>query len=367
MTKFERRVIPEPLNYSSLSDDKDRISCALNCMLCAISIPEITLERLKNSSQSKEYLERGIDLLESDKAVDALPIFTQALICALPDTELQAQAYARRAEAMLILGCFDECLIEIGRALMGKLPDKLKANMFILRAKALLALHNEMNSEVKKAIAKARRWTKETTKTNQKELNNILDSLGPTDICKQKFVTFDNSEAMPEIPDDNPEIMGASSAIELRYTKEYGRHVIATRDIEAGETLLVQRTFATIPGDTFGDKEEKSIFEFCWYCSKLCICIVPCNNCASVVYCNDDCRDKAWKEHHEIECRSVSFIMGTNMDYEHLMALRLTIKAFKEAGSFEALKEQLERLDSIDGNVYYCFVIYYFFNGIIID
>ncbi|KAK0074008.1 hypothetical protein PV325_008895, partial [Microctonus aethiopoides] len=40
-------------------------------------------------------------------------------------------------------------------------------------------------------------------------------------------------------PQDNPKIPGASGAIELKYSDKFGRHVVATRDINAGVTIMV--------------------------------------------------------------------------------------------------------------------------------
>ncbi|KAK0168121.1 hypothetical protein PV327_001953 [Microctonus hyperodae] len=121
--------------------------------------------------------------------------------------------------------------------------------------------------------------------------------------------------------------------------RAYGN--LATRDINAGETLFVHKSYATVIGPEFA-------YKYCWYCCKRAWSAVPCHKCIEVIYCDETCRDKAWSEHHEIECGIISAFTREDSDLYELLALRLTVKAYKEAGGLKKLRKKIKKIDAID-------------------
>ena len=76
-------------------------------------------------------------------------------------------------------------------------------------------------------------------------------------------------------------------ALELTHSPERGRFVVASRDIEAGESLIHETALVNIV------KLECSI-SHCYNCQKdTRIRPVPCFKCAAVVFCSIECRLKA--------------------------------------------------------------------------
>jgi len=63
--------------------------------------------------------------------------------------------------------------------------------------------------------------------------------------------TTDDTTEFPPLPDvacgENPNFPFASAAIEVKYTPEKGRYVVANRDIKRGQILFVEKAFAFVP------------------------------------------------------------------------------------------------------------------------
>lgn len=115
-----------------------------------------------------------------------------------------------------------------------------------------------------------------------------------------------------------------SKSLSLHYNKEYGRHVLATRDIKSGEILAVEKGFVC--------PRVNKIYLACSYCLNLAWNGIPCAHCVYAVYCSEKCKTKAWEDYHDIECKLLPAFLGEpfpapNMSHE-MMALRLFIIFF---------------------------------------
>lgn len=52
---------------------------------------------------------------------------------------------------------------------------------------------------------------------------------------------------LPEIPfGENPNLPSATAAVDVKYTPQKGRHVVANRDIKRGQTLFVEKPFSFV-------------------------------------------------------------------------------------------------------------------------
>lgn len=344
--------IPEPIYYSLLNNNDARIKCTIGCILKHKAIPKI--ERRHNSKDPQKalrYINHGKIIYKSMNYLKSSTKYTKALIYSLTNSDNQSRAYAGRSAVWYKLGFYNHCLLDIDRALKINYPDNRKAELYTRRALSLLALNKIATTIFDEAIADARLWSKKMNQSNQRQIKYILDSLYSKKVCQRSSTFSNNIEVMPETPIDNPMVHNASGAIKLEYTKDNGRHIIATRDIKAGEALAVHKAYVAIPVFTDSGEISKASINYtvCWHCSLRVWSGVPCHQCVNVIYCNEVCRDAAWTEYHDIECPiiTVMFIKGTEVT--ELMALRLTIKAIKEVGTLETLKQKLQTIDSIAG------------------
>ncbi|KAK0081197.1 hypothetical protein PV326_007816 [Microctonus aethiopoides] len=260
-----------------------------------------------------------------------------------PDSCDLARAYANRSMALFNEGLYEESQMDIERALKIGCSKNLSTKLCARRAKCRLAMNKNSSPEFEELD------TNELDEANEENKTTMNSSVN------EPFEKVDYQNFMPEIPEDNCKIIGASAAVEINYSKKFGRQVMATRDIKAGETLLVHKSYASIV-------EPHLMHKYCWHCSKRVWAGVPCHQCVSVIYCNEICRDEAWQQHHDIECPTISAMLMANMEVVEMMTLRITIKAYKEAGTIERLKELLNEINAIQdpvdkclsGNVFDC-------------
>lgn len=345
-------VFPKSSEYLTLTDDDDRIKFTLDYLLTYKSISETILWRKKDNILSVMAEDQGYNKMSEKKFTEAYLKFIRSLLYAENNSKELARAYGNRSIAFLEMRFFDDALIDLDRALaMSLCPDSLKAHLYIRRTQCILSKNGTMCAKYNAAATAARKWSKVLVKKEEEKVKQILTAQRPNSyIYNIPKVIFDGSKLFPVITQNNQKIIGASIAIELKYTTELGVHFVATRKIKAGEALMVNRAYASISGDNFMDKPNKSIDKFCWNCSLEVISFIPCHQCVSVVYCNEQCRDEAWLEHHEMECEVISAMMAVGMRHKQLMALRLTTKALKEAsGSIEKLNEIIQQINTNEG------------------
>lgn len=345
--------IPEPKEYSTLINAEDKIICILQWLLKYRKIPEHGILRKKNKKYAHIHQNRGI--YKEQIPADACWEFTAAIVHATPNTKQYAIALECRASSWFRLGFYDHALLDMKRSLKSGYPDESKAVLYLAIAKILLAVNQNFTPEIHEAIANSRKWSKCRPIEDQKEIEETLNSLDTFNMCPKPSVSFDFSKLMPATPQHNPKIIGASDKIELKYTEKYGYHIVATKDIRAGDTLTLTKAYAVIPNDKFTGSEAFINYGLCWNCSKIVRSSVPCHQCVIVNYCDEKCRDMAWNEHHDIECNVITAMAAVDMQHNDLMALRLTTKAFKEAGSLRALRDKIKRIDTITGN---CIILF---------
>lgn len=350
------RILLKPANFSELTNDEDRIKCVLQLLLDNNAIPETFIMRKKNNETARNYLILGIALRDDNKVKEAAQAFTAAIVHVLPDSKLQDEAYFSRSKISFLNRYYDHALLDIDRCL--RTGCKCPAFVYAQRAYVLTALnYGKINPEAQEFINKALESSIELSEKAQKELKQHLSLLETNFMYLDAQKFFDHNSLIPEKPEENNKIVGASNAIELKYSEKYGRHIVATRDIKVGEALSIHKFYVSIPGDQFEDGKPENIYRCCWNCSNRIISGVACHQCVNVIYCNEECRNTAWIEHHDIECPIINVMMVAGMKHKELMALRMTVLAYKEAGSLEALKEMINKIDSNKGKCRYFFLL----------
>ncbi|XP_057323034.1 SET and MYND domain-containing protein 4-like [Microplitis mediator] len=326
-------------------NDEDRIHSIVGYFLSQ-SLPVIK-DTKKDASKALEQINLANDSFKSVRSLYLVRMYTEAIMNAPMNSPEQARGFANRSAALCNARLFEDSLKDIDRVLAIGYPDNLKAGLYLRRAKNLLSLNQEMRPEVKEAIAEARRLMDKVDVCSEKKIDMALKKLRQKDSFNKSYTKWDAHRFLPPVPNDNPQIARASGGIAMKYNKEFGRHVVATRDIKAGETLMVARSYVSVI------KREK-IIKFCWYCLQRTWASIPCNECVNVVFCNEECRDKAWQEFHDIECPFLTAVGLERIVSGDLLGIKMTIKALKEAGSLEELEKKVEALDAIPDKINNC-------------
>ncbi|XP_057331698.1 SET and MYND domain-containing protein DDB_G0284059-like [Microplitis mediator] len=308
---------------------------------------------IKHESKNKEIASQKIDL--GNKVVSIAPlnelieIYSGAIAYALPDSELLARGFANRSAVLANFGMYEDSLKDIERALEIGYPDSLKAKLYARKAKNLLALNPKMCPEVNDSITQAKIWVEKMDEDNKKKVENSLDQLKMKSF-KEPVKKWDDSLFLPKMTNDNPKILRASSAIDIRQSEKVGRHIVATKNIKAGKAIMTHKAYSAV-------LMNKYWHTYCWNCLKFTWSCVPCSQCANVVYCNEKCRDDAWQEHHDIECPVINALVAIDKEMIEmsLMSLRILVKAIKEFRTVEALSNKVQEIDQIDDSITKCF------------
>ncbi|KAJ8347662.1 hypothetical protein SKAU_G00262510 [Synaphobranchus kaupii] len=130
----------------------------------------------------------------------------------------------------------------------------------------------------------------------------------------------------------------ASPAVAPHFSPSKGRHLLAAKDIAAGEVVLEERAFGCVlisggapiarPGkDKYQEVRDgfKMEDQHCHHCLRQTLNPVPCQGCSYARYCGERCQQEAWEGHHHLEC-PVGGELGAAGVLAHL-ALRVALRA----------------------------------------
>ncbi|XP_044005683.1 SET and MYND domain-containing protein 4-like [Aphidius gifuensis] len=277
------------------------------------------------TAKNKDYLRKSIEAYT--KSIAFAPVGSSEL----------SLAYANRSAVLFKARLYQDCLVDIERALKIGYPNKLKTKLFLRQSLCFKALKPSSHIESDISMASAMQWLPDLKKYNPtyditKEYPKMINELKePREIIRYS----------PEIKNDNAIIVGGSDAIELKKTNENNnQHIVATRDIKSGEFIYISEPFAATPAN-------KLRFTNCWHCCSQTLAAVPCDNCPNIIYCSDTCKKKAWNSYHNIEC----LVLGSLLKCEHihtqkLMAVKMILKTLNSVGDLKELKKIIVEIDS---------------------
>ncbi|XP_076292366.1 protein-lysine N-methyltransferase SMYD4 [Lasioglossum baleicum] len=293
------------LEFQRLCTDEERIKYTLSLMSDYDIIPEVHYD-LKNDKKSEELRTQANRIFVSSplthyNCIDALKLYTQSIANAPCSSKQLAISYANRSAVLYKLRKYEESIKDIDRALALPYPDNLKFKVNTRRTACLEGLQK------------------------QKYSDNIDKSKLPDELCPFKIKTY------------NSEIPCASDAISLRYSKDYGRHVVAARDIEIGETIILEKAYSTL-------LSSKKLHTHCSHCLKVCWANIPCNSCTYAMYCSEECRAEEWEKYHDVECAVYPSLLNMDFLKMDLLALRIAVQAVRQS-SIDALRKELVEVD----------------------
>lgn len=169
-------------------------------------------------------------------------------VCFAETKEILSLAYSNRSQCFLKMRMYDRCLVDIELSKEVNYCEQLQTKL----------------------------------ENRKRECLNIIKSS-----CEKKIIA-------PEV-NTFPYI---ANSLEIQADEIFGRLVRAKRDIEIGETLLIEKDFCrTVDSD---------LNNYCTNCGKTEMNLVPCKNCADATFCSSECTNNNF---HEIEC---GMVLGTN-------------------------------------------------------
>ncbi|KAJ6645580.1 SET and MYND domain-containing protein [Pseudolycoriella hygida] len=271
----------------------------------------------KNILISKVALEIGNSVsIGSNYDMDhCIEMYTKSIAYA-PNHSLELPVcYTQRSSVLYDAKLVSDALADINRALSLNSASMFKSRLYARKALYLITL-NASKDEIMNAWFNA---------------ESLLSEIGEDDkhIVMEELEMEESNSLVPELSD----------AVELRYNRKYGRHIVAKRDIAPGETIAIAKPYAKIV-------YLNMRYKVCWQCGKQTFAGLPCKKCVEVIFCSELCRQQAIVEHHDIECPLLEVMKDYEMENCFFMSLRLVIKAFKEAqNSIEILWENITKID----------------------
>lgn len=234
------------------------------------STKDLKLE--KNNVTAKNLRNKGNDLFSEKKYHEAMALYNESISYAKSNSEALALAYANRSNCFLKLELFQECLNDIALAKNAGYPSTRMSKL-------------------------------DTREQNCKEMmTNAKRSY-----IREPKLDFDENIMYP----------GVADCLKIEKNSKFGRHVITTRDLKIGQTVLVENPFAfkhePMTPDPIvvksrvirHDRSGKNTFGRCMYCYAECKNLIPCKKCAGVLFCNEVCMEKAY---HENDCMMPDYI-----------------------------------------------------------
>ncbi|XP_044005654.1 SET and MYND domain-containing protein 4-like [Aphidius gifuensis] len=286
---------------------------------------------------NKEYT----NLKNEDNISKSIQAYTKSIAYAPVGSSELSLAYANRSVVLFKAGFYNECLHDIEHSLKAGYPDYLKTKLHIRQALCFKALKPSSHIETGISMASAMQWLPNLKKNNPNY--NIKDEYSKMMKQLQKPRDTNTVKFTPMIKNKNSIIAGGSDAIKLIKSNGNNQHIIAARSIKSGEFIYINKPFEIITCD---DKR----YNTCWHCCRHTLAGIPCDNCPSIVFCSQKCKDIAWNEYHDLECPILSYAMKlklcTQDDWQFQLTIKVLSKSLKATGGIDALKKKINEVDA---------------------
>lgn len=238
-------------------------------------------------------------------------------------------------------GDYHECLMQLNKSLCLACPNSpVSALIFKNRADVFFDLN--FYDKCLNNLTLARSCNCVVIKEDLKELEEkCMENLDKQVIVENPWDFFKLSRQ------SNPKVPFVIDCLEVRRDECYGRHIIATRDLAAGEILAIEKPFFKFLKIDREDTEypETNSYNYCATClSDNYLDLISCPACTNTMFCNEKCFKDGMNLFHQYECDIENLLEETgNMR----MALRSFFNSlFICGGSIEKMK-QLMRISDL--------------------
>ncbi|XP_017759848.1 PREDICTED: SET and MYND domain-containing protein 4-like [Eufriesea mexicana] len=333
--------------YKTLCTDEERIVFTLNVMLEYNIIPKPCGD-IKNAKQSERFRDQGNKLfvstsLESHTCIEALKLYTKSIAYAPYPSQQLAIAYANRSAVLIKLHKYELCVQDIDRALTMShlLLKNICAKLYVRKVECLTMMKDPHMEDVIKEVQSCLEnlsLDNEIKKKLDIKLNSAKNVSVYQEVKKENIMT---QLQHPKIITYNVEIPCASDAVAIKYNTEYGRHIVATREICPGEIIAKEKLYWML-------LSPANLLTHCSNCLEVSWANIPCENCTYAMYCSEKCKSMEWEKYHDVECAVFPSMSKMNFSKLDLLSLRLAIQAVRDAKSMQELREELIEVDSCD-------------------
>ncbi|XP_055299498.1 SET domain-containing protein 3-like [Sitodiplosis mosellana] len=264
-----------------------------------------TNQAQKDNRRSTEWRFKGKDLFRQGNWIEAVKCYNKSLCFAEIGSEHVALAYSNRSACYFHMKLFKDVLVDIELAKSANLPDRL-----------IPKLEQRKNESLR-----------------------LMSAVKRMDIFKPKL-SYKANEHFPCM----------ANVVEMKYSQEFGRHLVAKCDIPVGKTVLVENDIPRI-------RDEVMV---CYTCLRVNTNCVACPNCADVTFCSIDCMN--CNQIHNLECGT--FFPHLQRDIRiQINTILLAINSFADVDSLMRFVEDalLENPETLPTSLYDSKSKYHFF------
>lgn len=267
---------------------------------------DVVFHNPKNDFKSIDFRKQGNDFfsMKNKGYSAALECYNQSICFAEEGSENLSIGYANRSAIYFEWKEYDLCLENIRLAKEAKYPERLMPK--------LLKREHECNE-------------------NKKLEDEEADS-------SERYVLKLTHGAHPKVP-------YISEYLDFEEDDIFGRYVVATKDLNAGDVIAIEESFST---SILVDQ----IYERCANClEENTLSLIPCENCTCAMYCSTTCKEDAYEKYHKYECNVIDaiYLLCTKIN---LIALRTVLTAIHTLGGLENLTEYIRTIDNKDINAF---------------
>ncbi|XP_058809849.1 SET and MYND domain-containing protein 4-like [Phymastichus coffea] len=258
-----------------------------------------------------------------------LILYSKSIAFAPPNSDQIALAYSNRSALWMHLQEYKRCLIDINRALENSVPSNLKEKLLVRKIKCYAFLNGSYEKNRKSIDVISKSLKNHSKLSDTQNLLIELEKIIIGDLDQLSYLEIYDKTEIPKII-SSKKIPSFIDGIVLKYSKKYGRHVVANRDIEPGEIIAVEEAYIALP-------KINKMYTVCSHCLEYAWNGIPCDSCPFTFYCTQTCKIEAWDKYHDLECSLLPFLHCKDILSElevpnALAALRLLITAIKKEG-----------------------------------
>ncbi|XP_065336898.1 uncharacterized protein LOC135937648 [Cloeon dipterum] len=258
-------------------------------------IKAYTNVRTSKDGTYQDFLKEGNLRYKRGELFEAAAAYTRCVcLSAVGDVE-RAKALASRGAVLMSLGRFEESVIDSERALQHAYPEKLRFRLHLRKAQCYKELGQLLDAENEMRRTRELIAASQVSDEQKKEIADIAEKTfaGRCEV-KTTRVRVEYTRP-PELSFGTDELRPClSTAVEIATSEKYGRHFVATRDLQTGDVMLKEEPAVC------GLKSEAK-WTHCAHCFRPSYTLYPCNTCNKVLYCCDEC-EKAASPYHEVIC-----------------------------------------------------------------
>lgn len=326
--------------FAKLKSDDERIVFGLSLASVEDTLVVEPSFSTKSGTEATRLRNEGNKLYQKGKYHEALEVYFYSILNAPFSSKGHelSLAYANSSAVLFNLKRFHECLRGIQLALSNGYPEELRYKVFDRQGKCFVELGKF--EEARTCFGKAKQALNGSSLDEKKKDMWYKDL--EVEICRvqedenSKRQTSTNKIFMDEVFElpklthgHNTMLVSASCAIDIVTSSASGRHLVATRNIDVGDILVIEKPFASVLLPCHVDSH-------CYHCLTLTSNVIPtpCHQCSMVRYCSESCAHQSWESYHSIECRYLDLLYRAGLDGNALLAFRIVTKA-----GYEFLKE----------------------------